>query len=187
MNKTIMTRIRGVLFYPAIILLIVAVFFAGVLFRQRAGLHNSLQTMPLHLGGINKRFNGEVYSARHIARQIEHYLYVTVPDQATNLYCAINSRLFVHCYAALTLPDESACNEFLEKQIGITQKDFQLTAKLPDAFTKKGPSAWSEKRKGNWDLETYNQFQVCDDTGFGTRTVIYIPGHHRIFIVDSRL
>ncbi|MEN6307717.1 MAG: hypothetical protein ABFD91_08185 [Anaerohalosphaeraceae bacterium] len=188
MNKPIITRIRRVLFYAAFILLIFAVFLAGVIFRHKMGFYDTMEKISVRTKSFQDQINGEVYSARHIARQIEHYLYIAVPDHATNLYCAIDRRCFYdHYYAALKLPDESACSEFLEKQIGITLKDFKFTAKLPDAFTEKGPSAWSEKRKGSWNLEIYDQFYICEDTGFGTRSVIYVPGHHRIFIVDSGL
>jgi len=168
---------------PAMITLVTVItFFAGTIFRYKSNIHNSTEKMPLYSSGITEEFNGAAYSVGQIARQIEKYLHVKVPGEALNLYCAIDGNFDSDYYAALTLPTDQACKKFLEKQLGVPFDEFRKSKILPKEFIKKGPDSWSKNLKGNWDLESFKDFYICEDTGYGDQTVVYVPEHHRIFI-----
>lgn len=182
-NKRI-TFFQKILYYPLLIFLILIVLIAGLNYRIRGRAILLTERMPLSLGGLGEKFNGEVYPASHIARQIEKCLYVQIPMQASNLYCANSGFFYGSCHVALTLPSEQLCTEFLKKQLGVSMDEFKQSSRLPAGFTKRAPDTWPDELKGNWDLGEYKEFYICEDTGYGNRAVVYIPGHHRIFIYD---
>ena len=180
-----MSKKFEIIIKSTVIALMPIAFVAGFLFRLRADYYKTIEEMPLYTNGFSQDINGVVYSTGHIARQIEKYLYVKIPEQATDLYCAIGYSFAGHYfYSALTLPSEREAEIFIEWQFGVSLEEFKECTEIPTIFLK-GPNRWPASLKGNWDLEKYEGFYVCEDTGFGYQNIVYVPEFHRIFIYDK--
>jgi hypothetical protein len=133
-----------------------------------------------------KFYKPVVFAETQISNAIKDSWSIKIPDDATNLYYALEGFLDWNYYIALTLTSQKQCEEFLEKQLKMPPDKFKKFEPSNQTFYPGYPSEWSEKYKSNWDLEDYKStlfyyyHNTEEDSG---GRVYYFPENYRIFIV----
>lgn len=128
-------------------------------------------------------------SELQIRNRIKEDVEITIPAEAIDLYYVYQGGRKAHCYVALTLTGQKACEAFLRSQFATSIDAFKKIEKPSDSsdgdniinkVAKTHP--YSEDMYRNWDLLKYNEYHVYDNSQKENLIFVYASKQSRIFI-----